>query len=102
MININMQIPDGLGNITLPKYIKYDLTPLYLTVSGTLGANHPVHTQLLCPKRCIPLAKVKDLMPTQLCLFNQTEPFLNWVEEALDSEDDQGLRAGIYQYHYYL
>ena len=44
MVNIDMQIPDGLGNITLPKYVKYDLTPSYPTISGTLGANHPVHT----------------------------------------------------------
>ncbi|KAH9978523.1 hypothetical protein BJV77DRAFT_1073865 [Russula vinacea] len=69
MVNIDMQIPDGLGNITLPKYVKYDLMPSY-------------------PTRCVPLAKVKDLTPTQLHLFNQTEPFLNWVEEALDSEAD--------------
>ena len=102
MVNIDMQIPDGLGNITLPKYVKYNLTPSYPTISGTLGANHPVHTRLLCPKRCVPLAKVKDLTPTQLRLFNQTEPCLNWVEEALDSEADRGLTAGIYQYRYYL
>ena len=88
MVNIDMQIPDGLGKITLPKYIKYDLTPSYPTISSTLGANHPVHTQLLHPKCCVPLAKVKDLMLTQLCLFNQMEPFLNWIEEALDLEDD--------------
>ena len=88
MVNIDMQIPDGLGNITLPKYVKYDLMPSYPTVSGTLSANHLVHTRLLRPKRCVPLAKVKDLTPTQLHLFNQMEPFFNWVEEALDSEAD--------------
>ena len=41
-------------------------------------------------------------MLTQLCLFNQMEPFLNWIEEALDLEDNRGLQAGIYQYRYYL
>ncbi|KAH9986075.1 hypothetical protein BJV77DRAFT_965333 [Russula vinacea] len=92
-----------MGWATSPSQIR-QVRPdaLVPTVSGTLGANHPVHTRLLRPKRCVPLAKVKDLTPTQLRLFNQTEPFLNWVEEALDSEADRGLTAGIYQYRYYL
>ncbi|KAH9990748.1 hypothetical protein BJV77DRAFT_963181, partial [Russula vinacea] len=83
--------PRWAGQHRLPKYVKYDLTPrtrLFRHPRCQPPGSHPT----TAPQALRPLAKVKDLTPTQLRLFNQ-RALPQWVEEALDSEADRGLTA---------
>ena len=91
-------IPDEQGRLTHAHYVKYDLTPSYPTRTVTLGKDRPVYTSLLRPMKAKTPASPYDAVKRRL--FDQEEPFLNWVEEALKVEDDRSLTAGMYNYCY--
>ncbi|KAH9973621.1 hypothetical protein BJV77DRAFT_968446 [Russula vinacea] len=59
---------------------------------------HAQYVNLLRPTKAKTPASPYDAVKRRL--FDQEEPFLNWVEEALEVEDDRSLTAGVYNYRY--
>ncbi|KAF8483960.1 hypothetical protein DFH94DRAFT_820487 [Russula ochroleuca] len=88
----------GIG-LRETKYVKYDLTPSYPKAHFTMGKGEPSYSCLLRPA-CAPRS-ARPYTKVQHCLFNHTEPFLDWVEDALEIKHDPSLSAGVYNYRHY-
>jgi hypothetical protein len=81
---------------TVAKYIRYDLSPAYPLVLGTLGKGHPIHSHLLRPRPV--LFTRGPFSSAQRNFFHPDQPFKKWVDPALDNEADPSLTTGVYQY----
>ena len=65
-----------------------------------MGKDQPIQAQPLVPQKTTDTAD--NYSARKMRLFDQDKPFTSWVEEALESENNPSLKAGIVQYRYLL
>ena len=95
-------IPDENGILINTSYIKFDVNPRLPLLSTTNGPNQPIYSCLLRPEPAHTHLRASPYSPEMRRLFHQNEPFLFWVEEALDALHDPSLHAGVYSLRHYL
>jgi hypothetical protein len=93
----HFELPAMYGGV-VAKYIRYDLSPAYPLVLGTLGKGQPVHSRLLRPRPV--LFTHGPFSSQQRNFFRPDQPFRKWVDQAVKDEADPSLVAGVYQYWY--
>jgi hypothetical protein len=93
----HFELPAMYGG-AVAKYVRYDLSPAYPLVLGTLGKGQPVHSRLL---RARPVLFTHGPFSSQQrTFFGPDQPFKKWVDQAVKDEADPSLIAGVYQYWY--
>jgi hypothetical protein len=93
----HFELPAVYGGV-VAKYIRYDLSPAYPLVLGTMGKGEPVHSRLLRPRPV--LFTHGPFNSQQRNFFGPDQPFKKWVDKAVLDEADPSLIAGVYQYWY--
>ena len=79
-------------------YVKYDLTPSYPQVHATQGKDRKIFSHPLRPARAS--LRPDQYTERQARLFSPEEAFEPWVNEALKTEDEVTLKAGVLHYRY--
>jgi hypothetical protein len=91
-------LPNKYGRLEDATFVRYDLKPSFPQVQGTHGKNMPIFSRLLRPIPTKTDRQPGPYSPLQRHLFSAEEPFLKWVEEAMDNIEDPTLKARVWQY----
>jgi hypothetical protein len=88
------------GYLVEAPWVQYDYSPDCPRLLSTMGKDQPIQARPLVAQKTTDTAN--NYSACKMCLFDQDKPFTSWVEEALESENDPSLKAGIVQYRYSL
>jgi hypothetical protein len=80
--------------------VKYDFSPAQPQLLASLGKDYPIEARPLRPYKIADTNVTCTV--TQMRMFDAEEPVAPWINEAIETEDDPSLQAGICQYRYFL
>jgi hypothetical protein len=81
-------------------WVTYDFSPACPQFLASMGKDHWIQARPLRPKKVCDNADIYSA--NQMHLFDEEDALVSWVDEAVKTENNPSLKAGITQYCFHL